>query len=147
MPSKAIFDSWRALEIKRTYMTLTEVEAVFVHSNQNWHCVRFNTKKQHRTNDQLFISVLTYQAVCTLRTQIKSNGFYDSWTTIRNALDTIIRTTMSFECRNGLTLHVRKSAAEDAARLQFTLLWASLRHSEFRAVLNQNLSHCLLKIG
>ena len=105
---------WDAETLWRTYMTLTEVEAVFRALKSELGLRPVYHQKQRRANGHLFISVLAYQAVCVLRTRMKASGRQDSWTTIRNALGTITRTTTSFERRDGRTLHVRKTAAADA---------------------------------
>ena len=105
---------WDAETMWRTYMTLTEVESVFRALKSELGLRPVYHQKQHRANGHLFISVLAYQAVCVLRTRMKANGLHDSWTTIRNLLGTITRTTTSFERRDGRTLHVRKTATADA---------------------------------
>ena len=105
---------WDAEMMWRTYMTLTEVEAVFRTLKSELGLRPVYHQIQRRANGHLFISVLAYQAVCVLRTRMKSAGAHDSWTTIRNSLATITRTTTSFERRDGRTLHVRKTATADA---------------------------------
>lgn len=105
---------WDAETMWRTYMTLTEVEAVFRSLKSELGLRPVYHQLQHRANGHLFISVLAYQAVCVLRTRMKGSGVRDSWTTVRNALATITRTTTSFERQDGRTLHVRKTAAADA---------------------------------
>ena len=105
---------WDAETMWRTYMTLTEAESVFRALKSELGLRPVYHQKQHRANGHLFISVLAYQAVCVLRTRMKANGWHDSWTTIRNVLGTITRTTTSFERRDGRTLHVRKTATADA---------------------------------
>ncbi len=105
---------WDASTMWRTYMTLTEVEAVFRALKSELGLRPVYHQKQLRANGHLLISVLAYQGVCVLRTRMKGKGMHDSWTTIRNALGTITRTTTSFERRDGRTLHVRKTATADA---------------------------------
>ena len=105
---------WDAETMWRTYMTLTEVESVFRSLKSELGLRPIYHHKQDRANGHLFISVLAYQALCVLRTRMRANGIHDSWTTVRRTLASITRTTTSFGCRDGRTLHVRKTATADA---------------------------------
>ncbi|MDE0309806.1 MAG: transposase [Acidiferrobacterales bacterium] len=105
---------WDVETMWRTYMTLSEVEAVFRSLKSELGLRPVYHQKQHRANGHLLITVLAYQAVCVLRTRMKANGCHDSWTTVRDALCTITRTTSSFERKDGRMLHVRITASADA---------------------------------
>jgi len=65
---------WDAETMWRTYMTLTEAEAVFRALKSELGLRPVYHQKQHRANGHLFISVLAYQAVCVLCTRMKANG-------------------------------------------------------------------------
>ena len=105
---------WDAQRMWQTYMTLTEVEAVFRSLKSELGLRPVYHQKQHRANGHLLISVLAYQAVCVLRTRMKANGCHDSWTTVRNELGNLTRTTTTFKRKDDRTLHVRKTATADA---------------------------------
>ena len=105
---------WDADRMWRTYMTLTEVEAVFRCLKSELGLRPIHHRKCERVEGHLFISVLAYQAVCVLRTRLKAGGVHDSWQTIRDTLGTLVRTTTSFEREDRRTLHLRKTAEPDA---------------------------------
>lgn len=97
----------------RTYVTLTDVEAVFRSLKSELGLRPIFHHKQHRADGHLFISVLAYQAVQLLRSTMKQAGASDSWTSIRHALRPLQRTTTTFTRQDGRTLHVRKTALCD----------------------------------
>ena len=61
-----------------------------------------------RVEGHLFISVLAYHFVHTLRMQLKAQGIDDSWNTLRQAMATQRRVTVTLQRRDGRTVHVRK---------------------------------------
>ncbi len=97
----------------RTWVTLTDVEAVFRSLKSALGLRPIFHHKQRRADGHLFISVLAYQAVQFLRTRMKRAGASDSWSTIRHALRPLQRTTTTFTRQDGHTLHVRKTALPD----------------------------------
>ena len=97
----------------RTYVTLTDVEAVFRSLKSELGLRPIFHHKQHRADGHLFISVLAYQAAQVLRTRMKRAGASDSWSSIRHSLNPLQRTTTTFTRRDGRTLHVRKTALCD----------------------------------
>ncbi len=100
---------WDAASLWKTYVTLTDVEAVFRSLKSELGLRPIFHHKQHRADGHLFISVLAYQAVQVLRARLKKAGACDSWTTLRQALTPLQRTTTSFSRKGGGTLHVRKT--------------------------------------
>ena len=97
----------------RTYVSLTDVEAVFRSLKSELGLRPIFHHTQRRADGHLFISVIAYQAVQTLRTRMKRAGASDSWTSMRHALRPLQRTTTTFTRRDGRTLHVRKTALAD----------------------------------
>ena len=69
--------------------------------------------RQERADAHLFISVIAHQAIQVLRKRMKSVGHCDSWTTVRNVLRPLQRTTTSFTRSDGKALHLRKTAEPD----------------------------------
>ena len=96
-----------------TYVTLTDVEAVFRSLKSELGLRPIFHHTQRRADGHLFISVIAYQAVQLLRTRMNRAGASDSWTSIRHALRSLQRTTTTFTRRDGRTLHVRKTALAD----------------------------------
>jgi len=110
--------NWNAEKMWRTYLTLTEVESVFRALKSERGLRPVYHQKPHRADGHLLISVLAYQGVCVLRTRLRNQHCNDSWTTVRNALSNITRTTTSFERRDGQMLHVRKTLAADGNQVR-----------------------------
>ena len=67
-----------------------------------------------RVEGHLFISVLAYHFVHTLRLQLKAHGIHDSWNTLRQAMTTQRRVTATLQRRDGRVVHVRKGHAPQA---------------------------------
>ena len=112
-----IFD-WSAASMWQTYATLTDAESVFRSLKSELGLRPIDHYKPERADAHLLISVLAYQAVQMLRKRMRSAGFCDSWTTLRRMLETLRRTTTSFERRDGRVLHVRKTASASAEQLE-----------------------------
>ena len=53
--------------------------------------------------------VLDYHFVRTLRLRLKQHGITDSWITLRQALATQHRVSVTLQRRDGRTVHVRKA--------------------------------------
>lgn len=71
---------------------------------------------QRRVEGHLFISVLAYYAVHTLRQRLKAEGIGDSWETLRNTLSSQVRITATLQRRDGRTVHVRKASRPEPAQ-------------------------------
>lgn len=76
--------SWDAEKLWRTYIMLTDLEAVFRSLKSELGLRPGYHSKQARTDGHLFISVLAYQFVQYLRTHLKAKGIQDSWSTLRD---------------------------------------------------------------
>ena len=88
---------------------LTDLEAVFrslkgeLGLRPNYH------RKEVRIEGHLFITLLAYHLVHTLRLQLKSQGIHDSWETIRRTMESQQRITVSLKREDGKTIHIRKT--------------------------------------
>ena len=107
--------NWDAETMWQTYALLNDVEAVFRSLKSELGVRPIVHHKEVRADGHLFISVLAYQAIHVLRKRLKHTGNGASWSTIRNALRPLQRTTTSFTRPDGRTLHVRKTAVADQA--------------------------------
>ena len=105
--------TWDAEKLWRTYMMLTDLEAVFRSLKSELGLRPIYHSKEARTDGHLFISVLAYQFVQFLRAHLKAQGIHDSWSTLRETLTIQRRTTTSFRQRDARTLHVRKTSAPE----------------------------------
>ncbi len=101
--------SWDAGQLWRTYMMLTDLEAVFRSLKGELGLRPIFHSKEERSDGHLFISVLAYQFVQTIRQRLRAHGIHDSWSSLRALLAVQRRVTASFGQKDGRTLHVRKT--------------------------------------
>ena len=104
---------WDAEKLWRTYIMLTDLEAVFRSLKSELGLRPVYHSKEDRTDGHLFISVLAYQFVQFLRAHLKAQDIHDSWSSLRETLTIQRRTTTSFRQREARTLHVRKTSAPE----------------------------------
>ena len=100
---------WDEQRLWKTYTMLTDLEAVFrslkgeLGLRPNYH------RKEVRIEGHLFITLLAYHLVHTLRLQLKSQGIHDCWETIRQTMENQQRITVSLKREDGKTIHIRKT--------------------------------------
>ena len=63
---------------------------------------------QKRSDGHLFITVIAYQLVQTIRRRLGEQGERASWASLRRILEGQQRVTATFRRKDGRTLHVRK---------------------------------------
>lgn len=92
-----------------TYTMLTDLEAVFrsLKSELGMRPVFHQITK--RVTGHLFISVLAYHLVHSIRYRLKKTGITSSWSDLRKQLMGQNRVTISMQCKNNDVVHVRKS--------------------------------------
>jgi len=100
---------WDEQTLWRTYMMLTDLEAVFRSFKSELGLRPIYHHKQVRADGHLFITVLAYQLVQVIRRQLGVADQHDSWTTLRDTLSGQQRITATFRRSDGRTLHVRKA--------------------------------------
>lgn len=107
--------AWDAETLWHTYTRLTDLEAVFrgLKSDLGLRPVFHHT--EDRTAGHLFITVLAYQLVQTIRRRLEAAGQSMSWARLREILSVQQRVTATFRQRDGRTLHVRKSTVAEPA--------------------------------
>jgi len=93
----------------RTYTTLTDLEAVFRSLKTDLGLRPIFHQKQSRVDGHLFITLLAYSILHTIRYKLKQNNIHHSWDRIKEILDTTHRVTTSMRCKDGTTLHIRQS--------------------------------------
>lgn len=101
--------TWDAERLWRTYVTLTDLEAVFRSLKGELGLRPIFHSKEERSDGHLFISVLAYQFVQFIRSRLQAQGIQTSWAGLREILSVQRRVTATFVQRDGRTLHVRKS--------------------------------------
>jgi len=88
---------------------LTDLEAVFRSLKSELGLRPVYHHKTGRVDAHLFISVLAYHFVHTLRFQLKSQGIHLSWEGIRRQLDGQDRVTVVLRRDDGKVYHIRKT--------------------------------------
>ena len=102
-------EDWDEETLWRTYTLLTDLEAVFRSLKTELGLRPIYHQKTDRVSGHLFISLLAYHLVHTLRTKLKAEGIHASWRTLRRQLETQQRVTVTLLDRDGHTVHIRKS--------------------------------------
>ncbi len=105
--------AWDDATLWRTYTMLTDLEAVFrgLKSDLGLRPVFHHT--EGRTEAHLFITVLAYQLVQTIRRKLAAKGEHLSWSGLRAVLAVQQRVTATFRQRDGHSLHVRKATVAE----------------------------------
>jgi transposase len=93
----------------RTYIMLTNLEAVFRSLKTDLGLRPVYHHVERRVEGHLFISMLAYHFVHTVRLQLKDKGVNDAWDTVRETLAGQQRITTTLRRRDGRTVHVRKA--------------------------------------
>ncbi len=105
---------WDEERLWRTYMMLTDLEAVFRSLKSELGLRPVYHAKETRCDGHLFITVLAYQCVQLIRYQLKEKGLHLSWRSLRDTLSVQQRVTTRFTQKDGRTLHVRKATQPEA---------------------------------
>lgn len=114
---------WDAERLWRTYIMLTDLEAVFRSLKSELGLRPIYHQTQERSAGHLFISVLAYQFVQIIRRRLRAQGITESWRSVRERLASQCRITATFRRPDGRTLHVRKATqAEPAQRALYDAL-------------------------
>jgi hypothetical protein len=101
-----------------TYTMLTELEAAFCSLKSELGFRPIYHQKEDRIDAHLFISIIAYHILHTIRYQLKENGIHSSWQTLREVLDTQCRITTTLSLENGKKVQIRKTTSPDTNQLQ-----------------------------
>jgi transposase len=119
---------WDETTLWKTYTMLTDLEAVFRSLKSELGLRPIFHHKTERVSAHLFISVLAYHLVHTIRYQLKAHDITLSWEGIRRQLRGQDRVTVQLKRADGRTIHVRKSTrAEPRQHLIYDALGLSER--------------------
>ena len=100
---------WDEETLWRTYVTLTDIEAVFRSLKSELGLRPIFHHKPIRAEGHLFITVIAYQLVQVIGRRLRTTGESASWRTLRSMLEGQQRITATFRRADGRTLHVRKA--------------------------------------
>ena len=94
----------------KTYTTLTDLEAVFRTLKTELGLRPIFHKTSARVDAHLFITLLAYTLIHTIRYKLKAKNITYSWSTIREITEYQIRTTITAKCQDGKILYLRKTS-------------------------------------
>jgi len=100
---------WDETTLWHTYTMLTDLEAVFRSLKSELGLRPIYHHKSKRVDGHLFIAVLAYHLVHTLRIQLKAQGIHLSWESLRNQLAGQERVTVVLHREDGQIYHIRKA--------------------------------------
>lgn len=93
----------------KTYIMLTQLESVFRSLKTDLGLRPVFHQTEERVEAHLFVSVLAYYFVHTLRLQLKAKGIDESWGTIRQTMSTPVRMTTTLKRKDGKMVHIRQA--------------------------------------
>ena len=67
-------------------------------------------QKEARCDAHIFITLLAYHLLHTIRFKLRQKGVRFCWTTVREQLSTQVRITTAMKRKDGKTIHIRKSS-------------------------------------
>lgn len=104
-------------EIWNTYRMLGDIEEAFRTLKTDLGLRPIYHQTTNRVNGHIFISVLAYHILHTIRYQLKQSNINDSWQTIMSKLSTHYRITTSLKCKDDKLIHIRKSTRANPEQL------------------------------
>ncbi len=105
---------WTETQLWHTYVMLTDLEATFRSMKSELGMRPVYHQKEQRVTAHLFITLLAYHLVHTIRYQLKRKGIHLSWDSIRQQLATQQRITLSMTNREQKTIFVRTTSKAEA---------------------------------
>jgi len=116
-------------------MTLTQIEESFRSMKSELGLRPIYHQKETRIDAHLFITVLAYHIMHTIRYQLKQAGIADSWETICKHFSNYMRVTTQVQTKEGTTIRIRSTAKPTAK--QFDIFKAlSLTHDSNKIIFN-----------
>ena len=100
---------WDESTLWKTYTMLTDLEAVFRSLKSELGLRPVYHQKTDRVSGHLFITLLAYHLIHTIRIQLKDKGIDSSWSNLREQLEGQQRITVTMRGKNGDAIHIRKS--------------------------------------
>lgn len=107
-----------AQELWETYTMLTELEAAFRSLKTELGFRPVYHQKEERIDGHLFISILAYHLLHTIRYQLKDQGIHYSWDTLRKQLSRQYRITSTLQLKDGRSVNIRKTSLPTAEQME-----------------------------
>jgi transposase len=100
------------------YITLTELESAFRCLKSELGMRPIYHQITNRVDSHIFISVLAYHILHTIRYKLKQHGINKNWETIKKDLSMQCRITSTMNCKDGKKLHIRKTSSPTPRQLE-----------------------------
>jgi len=92
------------------YTMLTDIEDAFRCMKSELGLRPIYHQKEARCDGHIFITLLAYHALQTIRFKLRQKGIRFCWATIRKQLSTQVRVSTTMKRKDGKTIHIRKSS-------------------------------------
>ena len=102
----------------KTYTMLTDLEAAFRHLKSELGLRPIYHQKEDRIDGHIFITILAYHLLHTIRYQLKQKNITKSWKMIRDIMSTQARITSTLELEDGRTVNIRKTSKANADQME-----------------------------
>ena len=109
---------WSEEQLWTTYIMLTEIEATFRSLKSELGLRPVYHQKEERVTGHLFITLLAYHLVHTLRYQLKQQGIHLSWENIRKIMSTQQRISITLPTDDHKTIHLRTTTKAEVRQKQ-----------------------------
>lgn len=107
-----------ATQLWETYTMLTEIESAFRSMKSELGMRPVYHQLEHRIDGHIFISIIAYHILHTIRYQLKSQDINNSWDAIRNIMAMQLRTTTTMDLKNGGIVQLRKTSRATAQQAE-----------------------------
>jgi transposase len=97
-------------QIWNIYTMLTDIEDAFRCMKSELGLRPIYHQKEHRCDGHIFITLLAYHLLHTIRFKLRQKGVRICWTTIRTQLSTQVRITNTMKREDRKVIHIRKSS-------------------------------------
>jgi transposase len=96
------------------YTMLTDIEDAFRCMKSELGLRPIYHQKETRCDGHIFITLLAYHVLHTIRVKLRKRAVRFCWTTIRKQLSTQVRVTKTMKRKDGKMIHIRKSSKAEA---------------------------------
>ena len=107
-----------AKEVFDIFNMLLDVEDAFRSMKSELGLRPVHHQIEYRSDGHLFITVLAYHVLQSIRLKLKAHGLTHGWATIRQRLSTHYRVTTSMKRSDGKVVYVRKTAKPEECHIR-----------------------------
>jgi len=97
---------------------LTELESAFRHLKSELGMRPVYHQRTDRVDGHIFITILAYHLLHTIRYQLKQKGINQSWKIIREIMSTQCRITSTLSLEDGRKVNIRKTSRANAEQME-----------------------------